>query len=336
MVAVLASGCTQVRMESFSGYAQGGTYSVKYNATNVRLSPSEVRAAVDSILEVIDFTLSGYNKASVLSRLNAGETVTLNDVFTRVYKASYSYYFESSGVVDVSSAPLYDIWGFGFTTDSLPPDELVRSTLAVCGMERLKDPHTMRQFCAEGAQLNARDLLRDSTQVPPKFNFNAVAQGFSCDLVAEYLHSIGVTDMLVDIGEIYCEGFKPHGRRWAVGVDNPKDGNNVPGADLKGIWESDGRGCGLVTSGNYRKFYIKDGRKYSHTIDPRTGYPVEHSLLSATIVAPTAFEADAAATRAMVVGASQAMEFVEADEWMEAYLICADTVMTSPGFTLKK
>ena len=331
-----AGSCARVGYESFSGYAQGGVYTVKYNSEGVALSVGEVRSAVDSILEVIDFTLSGYNKASVLSRLNAGETVTLNDVFTRLYKASYSYYYESGGTVDVSSAPLYDIWGFGFTADSLPSGELVRSTLALCGMERLRDPYTMSQFCGSGASLCSRDLLRDTTQIPPKFNFNAVAQGFSCDLVAEYLHSIGVHDMLVDIGEIYCEGLNPRGCGWTVGVDNPVDGNNTPGADLKGIWESGGGACGIVTSGNYRKFYIKDGRKYSHTIDPRTGYPVTHPLLSATIVAPTAFEADAAATRAMVVGADAAMDFVDAKEGMEAYLICSDTLVVSGGFTLMK
>ena len=144
-----------------------------------------------------------------------------------------------------------------------------------------------------------------------RLNFNAIAQGYTCDLVADYLRSIGVRDMLVDIGEIYCAGVNPSGRDWSIGVDRPVDGNDTPGADLDGIWQSAGRSCGIVTSGNYRKFYVRDGRKYSHTIDPRTGYPVEDTLLSATIVAPTAAAADAYATYCMVLGFGEARAFIE-------------------------
>ena len=141
--------------------------------------------------------------------------------------------------------------------------------------------------------------------------------------------------MLVDIGEIYCDGLNPSGRGWTIGVDNPVDGNNSPGKDLKGIWHSDGSGCGIVTSGNYRKFYIKDGKKYAHTIDPRTGYPVQHNLLSATVVAPTAAEADALATACMVLGAEDARSLIESLDGVEAYLICSDSTWKSDGFNLE-
>ena len=165
------------------------------------------------------------------------------------------------------------------------------------------------------------DLTSSVPGVCPVLNFNAVAQGYTCDLVAAYLHSLGVKDMLVDIGEIYCEGVNAKGNFWKVGVDRPVDGNMTPGADLDGIWQGDGRGCGIVTSGNYRKYYEKDGKKYSHTIDPRTGYPVSHSLLSATIVTGNAADADAYATYCMVIGLEEAKAFISSAPDVEGYLI---------------
>jgi thiamine biosynthesis lipoprotein len=174
--------------------------------------------------------------------------------------------------------------------------------------------------------------------IRPKLNFNAIAQGYSSDKIAAYLHSLGVTDMLVDIGEIYCEGLNPKGRPWRIGVDRPFYGNNTPGADLDGIWQGDGCGCGVVTSGNYRKYYEKDGQKYSHTIDPRTGYPVSHSLLSATIVAPNATAADAYATFCMVIGLDEAKSFITSRSDLEGYLIYDDNgemkEWASSGFNL--
>ena len=95
---------------------------------------------------------------------------------------------------------------------------------------------------------------------------------------AAALSKLGVKDMLVDIGEIFCKGVNPDGRPWSVGIDRPVDGNNSPGADLEGVWRSKGTPCGIVTSGNYRKFYVRDGRKYAHTIDPRTGFPADNLI----------------------------------------------------------
>ena len=169
-------------------------------------------------------------------------------------------------------------------------------------------------------------------------NLFGVCQGVYSDKIAEYLHSIGVKDMLVDIGEIYCEGVNQNGIPWSIGIDRPFDGNMTPGADLDGIWRGDGSGRGVVTSGNYRKFYEKDGKKYSHTIDPRTGYPVTHNLLSATIVAPDAVTADAYATYCKVIGLDEAKAFINSRSDIEGYLIYdVDGNMTewaSSGFKL--
>ncbi len=334
LVLLAGQGCN--RYVAVTGYAQGGTYSVKFNAAGVRVPRAEIAAAIDSVLTLVDTTLSGYNKASILSRFNAGEAVIPNKLFSDIYTYSREIWEETDGCVDVAAGPLFDVWGFGFSTDSLPSDAKVRETLASCGMARL------RPRIAPGEPLDSRALLSDSgalDQAPSRLNFNAIAQGYTCDLVADYLRSIGVKDMLVDIGEIYCAGRNPAGRDWSIGVDRPVDGNDTPGADLDGVWLSAGRSCGIVTSGNYRKFYVRDGRKLAHTIDPRTGYPVDHSLLSATIVAPSAAAADAYATYCMVLGYEDARAFIESRSDLEGYLIRdVDGSMAewaSPGFTLR-
>ncbi|MCR5709082.1 MAG: FAD:protein FMN transferase [Bacteroidales bacterium] len=289
------------RYETIQGYAQGGTYSVKYSTRGVKAARAEIAAGIDDILTAVDTTLSGYNRKSLLSRRNAGEDVELNDMFRDIEAISEHYREITGGAFDVAAGPLFDVWGFGFTSDSLPSDERIAAAMDRC---------------------RRREVL----------NFNAIAQGYSCDLVAGYLRSLGVTDMLVDIGEIFCEGLNPDGNGWSIGIDTPEDGNEIPGAKLSGIWHSDGKGHGVVTSGNYRKFYVRDGKKYAHTIDPRTGRPVEHNLLSATVIAPTATEADALATYFMVIGFDEARAWVESHDGIEACLITSGSQWFSEGF----
>ena len=319
VLGLLLSCSPKSSYKMFGGFAQGGTYTVKVNFTDVKISPDEVAESIDSILTLVDTTLSGYNGLSQLSRLNKGERIRPNQLLMDIYAYSYEKYLKTEGALDVSSAPIFDIWGFGFTADSLPEPQRVNEALAACGMDRLVGD--MREALSEDGTLCASDLLKVAGGEAPKLNFNAIAQGWTCDMVASYLHSIGVKDMLVDIGEIYCEGLNPASKPWTLGVDRPVDGNETPGADIDGIWRSDGGAYGVVTSGNYRKFYIRDGHKYAHTIDPRTGYPVSHSLLSATIVAPTAADADAYATYCMVIGLDAAREFIESDPSLQGYLI---------------
>ena len=321
LAALCSAACNDTHYYRISGYAQGGTWQVKYRGA--RLSPDRVQAGVDSLLREIDFTISGYNKASLLSRLNAGDSVVLNQRFLELYEHSYRMWEASQGAFDVASGPLFDIWGFGFTGDSLPSAKAVQDCLEDCGTGRLISPDGMRSLLGE--KITARQLLRDKDeQALPRLNFNAIAQGYSCDVVADYLHGLSVSDMLVDIGEIYCCGLNPSGKGWSIGIDNPVDGNNTPGADIKDVWTSDGGSHGVVTSGNYRKFYVRDGKKYSHTIDPRTGYPVTHNLLSATVIAPSAWEADALATWFMVIGFEQARAYLDSHPEIQACLISSE------------
>ncbi len=306
------------RYITISGFAQGGTYTVKLNMNGVdgKVRPEEIRDSVDAILQNIDASISGYNKKSLLSRFNAGESIVPDEIFMDIYHHAYDIYEQTGGVVDAASAPLFDIWGFGFENDSLPSAEKVAEVMAVSGMKRLK-----REIVPdEEGLLDPKDILKEPGALP-KLNYNAIAQGYSCDLVALYLYSIGVKDMMVDIGEIFCDGRNPAGRPWSLGIDRPVDGNNELGAQIQGIFRAPEAPKGIVTSGNYRKFYIRYGRKYAHTIDPRNGYPVRHSLLSATIVAADALTADAYATYCMAVGLEESQAFLASRPDLEGCLI---------------
>ena len=297
----LICGCTEKGYRTIRGYAQGGTYSVTFRIDGSKLTEAELAGGIDSILTAVDTTLSGYNKASQLSRFNNAEDVELSPMFKEILGISEAMREETGGAFDAAAAPLFDIWGFGFTSDSMPTEEEIAAA---------------KERCREGRTLN----------------FNAIAQGYTADLVAGYLRSAGIHDFLVDIGELCGEGLNPSGKGWSIGIDTPEDGNNTPGASISGVWHSDGGAYGVVTSGNYRKFYMRDGRKYSHTIDPRTGMPVEHSLLSATVIAENATRADALATFFMVIGTEEASAWVDSHPGVEACLIAADTTWVSAGF----
>ncbi len=319
-LALIASCAPRDRYITFSGFAQGGTYTVKMNLNGrdgmIKVDPEEICDSVDAILKDIDASVSGYNKNSLLSRFNAGETIAPDEIFMDIYRRAYSIYEETDGIVDAASAPLFDIWGFGFKNDSLPSAAAVAEVMASCGMSRLKADVAPD---ASG-RLAPSDVLASGGALP-KLNYNAIAQGYSCDLVAEYLYSLGVKDMMVDIGEIFCDGLNPSGKPWSLGIDKPVDGNNELGSQIQGIYRAPEGPHGIVTSGNYRKFYIRDGRKYAHTIDPRTGNPVQHTLLSATIVAPDAITADAYATYCMVIGLEASQAFLASRPDLEGCLI---------------
>lgn len=342
MILAIAVSCApRDRYMTITGFAQGGTYTVKLNLNGrdvmISAKPEEIKDSVDAILKNIDMSLSGYNRKSLLSRFNEGEAIVPDSLFLDIYGHAYDIYDETEGIVDVASAPLFDLWGFGFTSDSLPSSDEIERVRASSGMGRLK--RDMRASLREDGTLRADGLIMDGGAALPELNYNAIAQGYSCDVVARYLYSIGVKDMLVDIGEIFCDGKNPGGQPWSLGIDRPEDGNDEPGAQLQGIFRAPEGPHGIVTSGNYRKFYMKDGRKYAHTIDPRTGMPVQHSLLSATIVAENAIIADAYATYCMVVGLDEARKFIESRPDMDGCLIYDDggvfRTWCSEGFVLE-
>lgn len=321
--------CTSDKYVSITGYAQGGSYVVKLNLQGrdgrIGVSPEKIKAGIDSVTVALDNSLSGYNDKSLLTRFNNGERIVPDSIFADIYRISYGFFEETGGAFDVAAGPLFDIWGFGFKEGSMPSDEMVAEVRESCGMRALYPDISGR--VADDGSVCSSDMVKDDAPRKygkPRLNFNAIAQGYTCDIVADYLYSLGVKDMLINIGgEIYCDGLNPSGKPWTVGVDRPVDGNNTPGAMLEGTLTTGGGPCGIVTSGNYRKFYVKDGRKYAHTVDPRTGYPASDSLLSATVVAKDATTADALATYCMVIGFEKSKEFISSRPDLEGYLIYA-------------
>lgn len=288
------------------GFAQGSTYHVTCSAPD--RGGRNLKSTIDSRLEAIDNSLSGYNKGSLLSRINDGEDLPLDGMYIDCLNISRKVWEESGGLFDPSAAPLFDLWGFGFGNKGTVTQEAVDSILQFVGMDLLS-----LEEREDGIHL----VKADSRM---KVNFNAVAQGYSCDVVAALLDSLGCDSYLIDIGrEIICKGVSPKGSEWHIGLDRPTDGNFDEGSDLQAIIEV--TDCGIVTSGNYRKFYIENGEKFAHTIDPLTGRPVTHNLLCATVIAKDASTADAYATWFMAAGPDKARDILESRDDIEGMLI---------------
>lgn len=300
--------------KSINDFAQGSTYSITYS------SPSNNYNVPDSVtkyLRQIDLSISGYNKESILSAINRGENVPLDNIFIDIFNKSYEIYKKSNGYFDVSAGPLFNLWGFGFKNGDTITQVAIDSLKQFIGMDKVRiikdstsSPTCIKYF-----------LQKDDPRI--QLNFNAIAQGYSCDYIAQKFELMGIENYLIEIGgEIYCKGKNAKGTEWKIGIDKPIDGNNIPGENLECIILLSNKG--LVTSGNYRKFYVKEGKKYSHTIDPISGYPVSHSLLSATVVAEDATIADAFATYFMVIGLDKSKEILNSDKSLQAILVYGD------------
>ena len=245
LLILILAGCSgKPHYQTFGGHAQGGLWQVKANITDVKVRPSQIQKDIEAILEDIDTTLSGYNKGSLLSRFNAGDTIVPNDMLCKVYDDAHELWEETDGALDCAAGPLYDLWGFGFKGGGFPDERQIAEALAVSGMGRLvprmEDAIRDGRLHASWLRLPVtagNDGMAGSPNVITDpignlLNFNAIAQGYSCDTVASYLNIIGVKDMLVDIGEIWCRGLNASGKPWRIGIDRPTDGNDTPGADL--------------------------------------------------------------------------------------------------------
>ena len=274
------------------GFAQGSSWHI-ICAVPKGFKAEDIRHVADSLLLEIDQSISGYNKGSLLSRINAGEYLPLDRHFIANFIRSKEVWEQSRGAFDPSAAPLFDLWGFGFTSEEQVSEAAIDSIRQFVGMD-----HFSLEEMEDGTH-----LVRDDARC--KLNFNAIAQGYSCDCIAEALRRIGCEDYLVEVGrEIACKGKSSRGGKWNIALEKPVDGAGEGEEQIEETLEL--TDCGIVTSGNYRKFYVKDGRKYAHTIDPNTGRPVMHNLLSATVITTDAATADAYATWMMVIGADSA------------------------------
>ena len=280
------------------GTVYGTTYHISYK------SDKDYAAEIRREMERVNESLSMFNKKSTIARLNRGETDRTDSLFVRLFAKAAEIHAETGGAFDITVAPLVNAWGFGYKNERLPSAEKVDSLLRYVGMEKLKIEDGRLVKAVEGIQMDA----------------SSIAKGLGVDLVAEFLEGQGVRDYMVEIGgEVRVKGQSNKSCPWHIGIDKPIDDEAASRRELQFVLEM-GEGA-LATSGNYRRFYVVDGKKYSHTINPKTGFPVQQDILGASVYAPTCMEADAYATAFMVLGMEKAKEIVETNPSVEACFI---------------
>lgn len=261
----------------------GTVYNIKY------LSPENLKPSIDSVLLKVDSALSMFNHESIISKVNRGEEVTLDTMFLTVFNKGMEVSRNTDGLYDITVAPLCNAWGFGFEKKSDVTQHMIDSILQFIGYEKVR--------------LHDGKIEKDDPRC--MLDCSSIAKGFGCDAVASLLKGKGVTDYMIEIGgEVVASGKNDSGESWRIGINKPVNDTLGIRHDIQAIIRVDN--SAVATSGNYRNFYIEDGKKYSHTINPNTGYPVNHSLLSATVIADDCMTADAYATAFMAMGLQQA------------------------------
>lgn len=305
LLLILSSCGEKPEFSSFAGTAQGTTYSIVFE-NSAKRNPFDLKSEIEEILRDFDMSLSLYKDSSILSKINRNDEAVPDKYFTEVFKKSAVIFQLTDGAFDVTVGPLVKAWGFGPDEHKNVSPSKIDSLLQLVGMEKV--------------ELKDDAILKTDPRI--SLDFNAIAQGYSVDVVSTYLDEKGIRSYLVEIGgEVRVKGDKG-GALWRIGIDRPVDNNLSPGSDLEAVIELKDRS--LATSGNYRKFYVENGIKYSHTIDPKTGYPAINQLLSATILASECATADGVATACMVMGKEKSIEFLDKHPEFDGYLIYSD------------
>ncbi|MGE0562317.1 MAG: FAD:protein FMN transferase [Flavobacteriales bacterium] len=296
-------GCSnepEIDTIELNGFAQGTTYHIVYINSN----GDNYQRAIDSLLIEIDNSLSTYNKKSIITKFNQADSIVVVDnMFLDVFNRAKEIYVASEGAFDPTVTHLVNAWGFGFQNINNTDSSTIDSLLKFVDFESIE-------------VIEKNKIVKKNPQ--SMLDFNAIAQGYSVDVIADFLADKGIDNYMVEIGgEVKAVGKNRNQQWWRIGIDKPVE--NETERTIEAIVNLKNKA--LATSGNYRKFYEKDGVKYSHTINPKTGYPVTHSLLSATVVTDNCAVADAYATVFMVVGLEKAKEILTKNNKLQAILI---------------
>jgi thiamine biosynthesis lipoprotein len=286
----------------FTGETQGTYYAITYFDARGR----DFQPVVDSLLRAFDLSVSMWVPESVISRINKGDPTALPDEwFKDIYLKALTVSEKTGGSFDFTIGPLVNAWGFGFK------NKILLDSAKVDSLKGLVDYRTVR--------LEEGRIVKEKPDI--QFDFNAIAQGYAVDLLGEFLQNRGIEDFLVDIGgEVLGKGAKPDGSAWIVGIENPA-ADSLSERSINTMVRLSN--MAVSTSGSYRKYRIENGQRYSHTIDPFTGYPVKHNLLSVTVLADNCAIADAYATSFMVMGFEKAKDFIARNPGLEAFFIVA-------------
>ncbi len=283
------------------GTVFGTIYHAKY------FYKEDLKAEIEAELQKVDASLSMFNPQSTISGINKGETSEADEMLCEVLRLSFIINEATDGAFDPTVAPLVNAWGFGFKSGQLPDSTQVDSLQALVGLH--------------GIHLDGNRLTKDNPL--SILDFSAIAKGYGVDRAAQVLRSHGIRDFMVEIGgEVVTEGVNEKGEAWRIGINKPDDDTTQVSTELQDIIQLSGKA--IATSGNYRNFYIHEGRKIAHTINPRTGYPAQQDILSSTVLAPTCAEADAFATAFMVLGLDSARQVLRQQQQLEAYFIYSD------------
>ncbi|MDR1813830.1 MAG: FAD:protein FMN transferase [Tannerella sp.] len=282
--------CERAPFYEESGSVFHTLYHIKYQSNKL------LTDKIDAELQKFSLSLNPFNPNSVISKVNRNEDIEVDDWFITVFNKAMEVSERSGGAFDVTVSPLINLWGFGFRNADSVSQAKIDSIMAFVGYRKIR--------------LDGRRVIKDDPRV--ELNFSAIAKGFASDVIAALLEREGVENYMVEIGgEVAVKGKNARGGCWTIGINKPEDdstgiSNDIIDNTLKLCEKS-----GLATSGNYRNYYVRDGKKYSHTIDSNTGYPSQNSLLSATIIAPDCMTADAYATAFMAMGIEAACKMAE-------------------------
>lgn len=284
-----------------TGQIFGTTYHITYQ------SDKDLHREILQRLQLVDQTFSTFNDESIISKINRNEPVKLNQMFIEVFDLAKTVSKDTHGAFDITVAPLVNVWGFGFKSGTPPTKAVIDSLRHLTGYEKVK---------LIGSTVRKQDprIMLDCS---------AIAKGYGSDVVAQYLRSRDVENFMIEIGgEIVVQGKSDKRLPWKIGVTKPTDDSTQTNNELQTVLNVSN--TAMATSGNYRRFYYKNGKKYAHTIDPKTGYPVQHNILSATVLANTCAKADAYATSFMVLGLEKTQQVLQHHPDLMVYLIYAD------------
>ncbi|MEL5893104.1 FAD:protein FMN transferase [Bacteroides sp. GD17] len=285
-----------------NGLIFGTVYKVTYQYDK------DLKADIEAELKRFDGSLSPFNDTATITRINRNEDIVPDTFFTNVFRRSMEISKETNGAFDITVAPLANAWGFGFKKGAFPDSMMIDSLLEITGYNKV-------DLSPEGK------VVKQDPRI--MLSCSAVAKGYAVDVIAQLLEKKGIRNFMVDIGgEIVVRGENPQKGLWRIGINKPIDDSLSVNQELQTVLQV--TDLGMATSGNYRNFYHKDGKKYAHTIDPRTGYPVQHNILSATVIAKDCMSADAYATAFMVMGLEEAERFADAHPDIDACFIYSD------------
>ena len=270
-----------------------------------------MHAGIKEAMQKVNASLSTFDSTSIISRVNQNDTTVVADsLFTLVFTTAQQVSRQTNGAFDITVAPLVNAWGFGF-------DPTRTRSRSQAMLDSLKDCVGYQKIKLENGKITKQ-------QPCVQLDASAIAKGLGCDVVASYLESQGVQHYLIDIGgEMRLKGVNNQYKHWRIGVQQPTEDSILVSNQVAAILSVSN--VGVATSGNYRQFYYQDGKKISHTIDPRTAIPCNHNLLSTTVIAPTTMLADAYATAFMVLGDRDSIEAIANANGLAVYLLYAQS-----------